>query len=260
MSRQRFGRAASESLGNKLLAQPVAVSIGGIEKGHPQIERFVHEGDRFAFSEVSPPPGGYCPKPKPDFADPEISVFIGRKLHNEIITAEDTEVTEKNCLNSVVPFAFSAVKFRRDHRSSTATFDCWPWLDRESRFKRADSGPCRRNSAPKCFRAGSVRVLERRAKFARRAFVVRSGNDSRSLGRAKFHQRRLFHADSDSARAGVDWENHQTCKWTDLELQRTGRQSSAYDRIAGAARPRDCAEYSGTRDQPIDRRSRHGLE
>src|SRR5579864_1816120 len=84
-----------ERLGNKLLAQPVAVSIGGIEQGYPQIEGFVHEGNRFAFSEGAPPPGRDCPEPKADFADGEVGVFIRPKLHNERITAEATEVTEK---------------------------------------------------------------------------------------------------------------------------------------------------------------------
>ena len=36
-------------------------------------------------------------------------------------------------------------------------------------------------------------------------FFFRRSGDPRSLCRPEFHQRRLFHADSHSARAGIDW-------------------------------------------------------
>src|SRR6266513_331539 len=46
-----------ERLGNQLLAQSVAVSISRIKERNAEIERLVHQCDRFAFGKISPPAG-----------------------------------------------------------------------------------------------------------------------------------------------------------------------------------------------------------
>ena len=46
-----------ESLRDQLFAQAVAVGVGGVKERDAEIERLVHERDRFAFGEISPPAG-----------------------------------------------------------------------------------------------------------------------------------------------------------------------------------------------------------
>src|SRR5260370_41163168 len=46
-----------ERLGDQFLAQTVAISIGCIEQSNSEIERLVHQRDRFALSELAPPAG-----------------------------------------------------------------------------------------------------------------------------------------------------------------------------------------------------------
>src|SRR5437879_11844505 len=43
--------------GDQLLAQTVSVSVRRVEQRDAEIERLVHERNRFALREISPPPG-----------------------------------------------------------------------------------------------------------------------------------------------------------------------------------------------------------
>ena len=66
-----------------VLRSAVSIGIGGIEERDAEIERLVHERDRFAFGELSPPAGRNCPEAEADFADFEIGVFVGSKAHSK---------------------------------------------------------------------------------------------------------------------------------------------------------------------------------
>jgi hypothetical protein len=68
-------------LRNQLLAQSVPVSVGRVEKRDSEIERLMHERDRLAFREISPPAGGNGPEPKADFAYGEVGVFVRPEAH-----------------------------------------------------------------------------------------------------------------------------------------------------------------------------------
>ena len=56
-----------ERLRDQFLAQSIAVGVGCIEEGNAEIERLVHERDRFALGKVSPPAGRNRPETEPDF-------------------------------------------------------------------------------------------------------------------------------------------------------------------------------------------------
>ena len=49
----------------------------------PEIERLVHERDRFALGEISPPAGRDGPETEADFADFEIGILISAKAHGK---------------------------------------------------------------------------------------------------------------------------------------------------------------------------------
>ena len=72
-----------ERLRDQLFAEAVAVSIGGIEERDAEIERLVHERDRFAFGELAPPAGRNGPEAEADFADVQVGVFVGAEAHIE---------------------------------------------------------------------------------------------------------------------------------------------------------------------------------
>ena len=55
-------------LRDQLFAQSVSVRIGGVEQCDTEIERLVHERNRFAFGEISPPTSGNRPQTKADLA------------------------------------------------------------------------------------------------------------------------------------------------------------------------------------------------
>src|SRR5205085_7527839 len=70
-----------ERFRDQLFTEPIAIGIGGIAKRDAQIERLVHERDRFALRKLSPPTGRDCPEPKSDFADTEVGVFVSTEAH-----------------------------------------------------------------------------------------------------------------------------------------------------------------------------------
>src|SRR6266478_4105125 len=70
-----------ERFGNQLLAQSVAVSVGRVEERNSEIERLVHESDRFALGKISPPTGGNRPKAEADLAYRKVGVFISAMAH-----------------------------------------------------------------------------------------------------------------------------------------------------------------------------------
>ena len=84
-----------ECLRNQLFAQSVAVRVGCIEERDAEIERLVHERDRFAFGKIPPPPSGNRPQTKADLADRQVGVLVIPKAHTTIFTAEGMEVTER---------------------------------------------------------------------------------------------------------------------------------------------------------------------
>ena len=65
----------------QFFTQPVSVSVGGVEKGHTEVERLVHEGNGFALGEIAPPACRNCPKTESDFADGKLRVFVGPIAH-----------------------------------------------------------------------------------------------------------------------------------------------------------------------------------
>ena len=70
-----------ERLGDQLFAQAVSVRIGCIKQCHTDIERPVHEFNRFALSKISPPAGRNRPQPEADFAYCQVGIFVSAKLH-----------------------------------------------------------------------------------------------------------------------------------------------------------------------------------
>src|SRR5437660_5736147 len=70
-----------ERLGNQFFAQPVSISVGRVEERNSEIERLVHQCDRFALGKISPPAGGNRPQTKADLADGQVRVFVSAKLH-----------------------------------------------------------------------------------------------------------------------------------------------------------------------------------
>jgi hypothetical protein len=87
-----------EGLGDQFFTQPVAVRISRIKQSDAEIERLVHEGDRFAFGEISPPASGNRPQTKPDLAHRQLGALVRTEVHNDRVTTEHTEVTEKNMI------------------------------------------------------------------------------------------------------------------------------------------------------------------
>src|SRR5438067_3117994 len=66
---------------DKLLAQAVSIGISRIKKSNAEIERLVHERDRFALGKISPPTGGNRPKSKSDFAHSKVGIFVSTEAH-----------------------------------------------------------------------------------------------------------------------------------------------------------------------------------
>jgi hypothetical protein len=61
----------------------VAITISSrcFGKSDAEIERLVHQCDRFAFSKAAPPGGGNRPETKADVAHSEVSVFVSTIAH-----------------------------------------------------------------------------------------------------------------------------------------------------------------------------------
>src|SRR5437879_8507169 len=76
-----------ERFRDQLFAQTVAIGISRIEQGDAEIERSLHERNRFAFGKISPPAGGNRPQTKADLANRQISVFVSAKLHRLSLNA-----------------------------------------------------------------------------------------------------------------------------------------------------------------------------
>ena len=72
-----------KSLRDQLFAQAIPVGIGRVEERNAEIEGLVHERDRLAFGELSPPAGRDRPQAKAHFAHAEVGVFVGAKAHRE---------------------------------------------------------------------------------------------------------------------------------------------------------------------------------
>src|SRR6266446_1429697 len=76
-----------ESLGDQLLAQSVSISISRVEQREAEIECLMHQRNRFAFGEISPPTRGNCPEPKPDLANRQVGVLVSAESHMETISS-----------------------------------------------------------------------------------------------------------------------------------------------------------------------------
>src|SRR6266478_10045800 len=74
-----------ERLGNQFFAQPVAIRVGRIEQGDTEIERLMHERDRFALGKISPPTSRDRPKTEADLAYRKVGVFISAMAHGSSI-------------------------------------------------------------------------------------------------------------------------------------------------------------------------------
>src|SRR5438270_8660653 len=68
-------------LGDQLLAQSVSISISRVEQRDAEIECLMHQRNRFAFGEISPPTRGNCPEPKPDLANRQVGVLVSAESH-----------------------------------------------------------------------------------------------------------------------------------------------------------------------------------
>src|ERR1700688_2254653 len=84
-----------ERLRDQFFAQSVSVRISRIEESDAEVKRVMHQRNRFALGEISPPTGGDCPQAEPDFADRQVGIFVCAKAHTAIFTAESAEVTER---------------------------------------------------------------------------------------------------------------------------------------------------------------------
>ncbi len=68
---------------DQFFAQAISIDVRGIEQRHAEIERLVHERDRFAFGEISPPTSRDRPKSETDFTHFQVGVFVNAKAHGE---------------------------------------------------------------------------------------------------------------------------------------------------------------------------------
>src|SRR5438876_4394787 len=90
-----------ERLGNQFFAQPVSISVGRVEERNSEIERLVHECDRFAFGEASPPAGGDRPETEPDFTYGEVGIFVSAELHLGSSLTNPTENVQRRLLFNI---------------------------------------------------------------------------------------------------------------------------------------------------------------
>ena len=73
---------SAEGLGDEFLAAPVSIGIGGIEQCDAQIERLVHQCNRFVVRVISPPTRRNRPEAEPDLAHPQVRSGKVAILHN----------------------------------------------------------------------------------------------------------------------------------------------------------------------------------
>src|SRR5205085_8064769 len=85
------------------LAQSVAVSIGRVEERDAQIERLVHQRDRLALGELSPPPGRDRPKTEPNFAHAQVGVFVSAIAHQAATLIREEENVQRRTSNADAP-------------------------------------------------------------------------------------------------------------------------------------------------------------
>src|SRR5206468_9268106 len=64
-----------ESFGNQFLAQSVSIRVSRIKQRDAEIERLVHQRNRFALGKISPPPSGNRPQSEPHFAHCQVGIF-----------------------------------------------------------------------------------------------------------------------------------------------------------------------------------------
>src|SRR4030095_7005831 len=70
-----------KSFRDQFFAQSVSVSIARIKKIYTEIESLVHQCDRFALGEISPPAGRNRPETKPDLAYSQVGVLVRSEAH-----------------------------------------------------------------------------------------------------------------------------------------------------------------------------------
>ena len=82
-----------ESLRDQFFAQSISIGVGRIEERDAEIKRLVHERDRFALGEISPPAGRDRPEAEADLADLQVGIFVSAKAHcNGNLATENVEV------------------------------------------------------------------------------------------------------------------------------------------------------------------------
>src|SRR5206468_12156368 len=70
-----------ERFGDQFFTQAISVSISRIEQRDAEIECLMHEGNRFALSEIPPPTGRNRPQSEADFAHGKVGIFVSAKAH-----------------------------------------------------------------------------------------------------------------------------------------------------------------------------------
>jgi hypothetical protein len=73
----------------------IPVCVGCVKQRDAEVERLMHQPDRFAFSKISPPAGGNCPQTKTNLAHGQVSIFVSPETHETYLTTENAEVTER---------------------------------------------------------------------------------------------------------------------------------------------------------------------
>src|SRR5947208_9710516 len=69
-----------ERFRDQLFAQTVAIGISRIEQGDTEVERSLHERNRFAFGKISAPAGGNRAQTKANLANRQNSGFVTTKI------------------------------------------------------------------------------------------------------------------------------------------------------------------------------------
>ena len=82
-------------------------------KRDAEIERLVHQRDRFALGKISPPTGGNRPQTKADLADGEIGILVSPELHKrKYLTTEAQRSRREFGIRCSVTSAFSVVELQ----------------------------------------------------------------------------------------------------------------------------------------------------
>src|ERR1700692_3586572 len=81
-----------ERLRDQFFAQSVSVRISRIEESDAEVECVMHQRNRFALGEISPPTGGNCPQAEPAFADRQVGIFVSAETHDPSLANEGWNV------------------------------------------------------------------------------------------------------------------------------------------------------------------------